>query len=746
MSQMHSAGDRPKDIRDIGSIVWRRKWVLLLPMLAGLLAGVVIAHPKVLKPVYRSSSTLLLDFPQPVTRELQGILPPSAMQEQLARLNSLMQSNEFLLKVADATGLRDDKGLRRWVAKSQRKYPDLAIQELQDLRLTQVLRNSIRLGRGKTGENVVVITASDNVPDRARAIVQALTTGVIEANRSAQIDRVRSLHDFSQEQLVIYKQRLAESEKRLEEYESGSSPMVVTAGLVHQANVGEAQRLRGEASADVDRLSRLRSDALSRLESTSAEAATRVRQVLGGDWTPQIREIRRLEREYAEATLASPSGTGSETAALVIARTIEEAERDAGSYARDRLQLAGDQEQAAVALLVADARLSGAESRLTAYDALLDGYRGASTGLPQREATLKRLKEDVEANQTLYNAFVSQLAAAQISEAFQTTAAAGRLTILEPASRPLSPVKPNRTAVALLGLVIGLSLGIAGMTFLERHDLTYRDAREVERTFGIRVLGTMPQIPALGRSKDRQRAWDSKTLEQFLDDSPGFQELRRFILDLRGDGPNSVGSVTVTSARDSEGKTTACILLAATAAVEEPRTPILLVDLDVRSGALGAALGMGVEAPGVLRALETGRLEESWFRKTLIPNLHVLPLGTAGDVRGELLSHERLAWLVPELRRRYGLVVFDTPPNIPVPDAFIVGQCTDAVLIVLKAGSTARHMVERSIELQKQFTGNVRGIIMNNVNEAMPYYYNRQYYNYGYPGRRRARAGSEKSS
>jgi tyrosine-protein kinase Etk/Wzc len=199
----------------------------------------------------------------------------------------------------------------------------------------------------------------------------------------------------------------------------------------------------------------------------------------------------------------------------------------------------------------------------------------------------------------------------------------------------------------------------------------------------------------------------------------------------------------LTSARGGEGKTTSTILLGAAAAAEEPRTPALLVDLDLRRGTLGRSLGLPDDAPGVIQALETHRIDDSWFQKTSVPNLRILPLGAQPAPRNDLLTFEMLSWFLPELTRRFGFVMLDSPPNLPVPDPLIIGQLVDAVLLVVKAGGTPRHVVERSVELQKQFTGNLRGILMNNVDEAMPYYYAYRYYRY--PQARAGRKGGERS-
>jgi len=729
-----------RDLRGMAAIVWRRRWVLLVPALAGLLTGIVVGHPSIMRPLYRASATILLEFPQPVSRELQGILPVSGVQEQLARLQSLMQSNEFLLKVADQSGLRTDPGLRKWVEKSRKQYPDMTIEALQELRLTQWLRETIRTARGRTGENVVVITVADYYPDRAREIAQNLTTGVIEANKSSQLERVRSLHDFSLEQLVVYKQRLGEAEQRLQEFQRGMAAVVVNAGLINESNVAEARRLRSEASTTLDRMREDRDARRTALEGKSTATAATLRERIVSDWSPLLEEIRDLERAYAEATLTPGPrvGQGKETAALVIGRKTDELRAAASAFLSESgLTASAGLRDEAVLAVIAEARVDAGASRLATYDALLDSYQARVSGTSQTETTLRRLTQEVETNRTLYNAFVQQIASSQISGAFETTKAAGRLTVLEPASRPMKPFKPNRVAVAILSTIVGLALGIGALALVERHDLTFRDARETERSLGLRVIGTLPQVESLRKTaREGSFVWNAARLGAYLQDSPPFQEMRRVALELRSESDGLVRSLLITSARGGEGKSTTCVLLGAAAAAEDARLPVLLVDLDFRRGALGRVLGVSGENPGVIKALEVHRLEESWFQKTSMPNLHVLPLGGHLAPRNDLLTYENLSWLLPELTRRYGFVIVDSPPNVPVPDALIIGQLVDAVLIVLKAGSTPRHLVERGVELQKQFTGNVRGLLMNNVEELMPYYYNHRYFGYRYGERR----------
>jgi len=734
--QQASSHAEGRDLRSIAFIVWRRKWIVLIPTLVGLLAGVVIGHPKVLRPVYRASATLLLDFPQPVSRDLQSILQSTGMVEQLGRLQSLMQSNEFLLKVADASGLRDDQTLNQWVAKGRKRYPDMTVQELQDLQLAQYLRGAIKALPSRSADNVVVINVLDYYPDRARLIVQNLTNGVIDANKSAEIERVRALHDFSLEQLAVYKERLSEAENRLEAFRRGVAVDKLRVSEIDEANVKDVRRMRSEAADDLTRYTQDGEEARATLRARSPNSVAALQSVADARWTTAVKEITdledRLAREVPSAAAAGGRvGATDETTALLIARRIQELEPLATELVGEtQWGIPAEARSDAANLLVSSARVAGAKARLNAFDGMLAAYDAQVTGTPREETTVKRLMDDIETNQELYNAFVQQLASSQIGEAYAATKAAGRLTVLEPASRPLKPIKPNRVAYAAVSTLLGFLLGLGALALVERQDVTLRDSKDAERTLGLRVLATVPQIEIAARAKRDRGLWNQRNIEKYLGDSPAYQELRRVALELRNDEDSPVRSVLLTSACGGEGKTTASILLGAATANEDQRVPVLLVDLDFRRGALGRLLDIDDQPPGVLQALEHHRIDDGSFRETCIGNLHVLPLGAGVGPRNDLLTFENLSWLIPELTRRYGLIIIDSPPNVPVPDALIIGQLVDAVLIVIKAGSTSRHMVERGVELQKQFTGNVRGILMNNVDEIMPYYYDYRHYGY----------------
>jgi Mrp family chromosome partitioning ATPase len=56
----------------------------------------------------------------------------------------------------------------------------------------------------------------------------------------------------------------------------------------------------------------------------------------------------------------------------------------------------------------------------------------------------------------------------------------------------------------------------------------------------------------------------------------------------------------------------------------------------------------------------------------------------------------------------------------------------DGVLLVIKAGSTQKEVARRAYEILQNSSCNILGVVLNNVNNALPYYYDYSYYGYQY--------------
>src|SRR2546423_15495256 len=91
-----SAGDSTLDLRQVGRVLARRRWLLIGPWLAALAVGVVLAF--VLPPIYDSTVTLVIQPPPVLTEGVGNMVRPTTTPEQQADLMRQQGQSTLLLR------------------------------------------------------------------------------------------------------------------------------------------------------------------------------------------------------------------------------------------------------------------------------------------------------------------------------------------------------------------------------------------------------------------------------------------------------------------------------------------------------------------------------------------------------------------------------------------------------------------------------------------------------------------------
>jgi capsular exopolysaccharide synthesis family protein len=137
----------------------------------------------------------------------------------------------------------------------------------------------------------------------------------------------------------------------------------------------------------------------------------------------------------------------------------------------------------------------------------------------------------------------------------------------------------------------------------------------------------------------------------------------------------------------------------------------------------------GVERDVGLRALllEEATLEEA-IKDTELENLKILSSGKGATSPMQLLASDRIKEIFDECKAQFDLVICDAPPIVAVHDAEILAPHSDGVLLIVMAGKTFREVVIRAIELLKEVEANILGVVLNDIQGTLPYYYQPKYY------------------
>jgi Mrp family chromosome partitioning ATPase len=244
-----------------------------------------------------------------------------------------------------------------------------------------------------------------------------------------------------------------------------------------------------------------------------------------------------------------------------------------------------------------------------------------------------------------------------------------RASVVTQASLPTAPKRTSPTILLGVGLVAGLSLGVATAYLRDRTDDRLRSVDDLKENAGIPVL---PLIPRRARTDD-------------------FRALRVQLEGMVGRFHRLVVVVTAVGPKDDE------TMMATGLAVALARSgaQVTLVDAHVRAPRLHARFGLS-DFVGLTDLLAGGVSAQQAVQATSVPRLHLIAAGVKDEDSPQLLVPERLWPVLEQLRSTADVVVVDCPPVLAAPDAAAAGMGANAVLLLAELGRTRRAAVRRA--------------------------------------------------
>ena len=118
---------------------------------------------------------------------------------------------------------------------------------------------------------------------------------------------------------------------------------------------------------------------------------------------------------------------------------------------------------------------------------------------------------------------------------------------------------------------------------------------------------------------------------------------------------------------------------------------------------------------------------------TGIDNLFLLPCGSIPPAPSELLASARMSFLMSFLKKKFDMLVMDSPPVMPTSDALLLASRTDGVLLINRSGMMNRNLVIKTVEQLHGAQANLMGVVLNRVNiekEGYYKYYHKYYSKY----------------
>lgn len=658
-------------------ILRRRKWLILCPFLACLLgAG---AWNFMSTSIYAATATIQVGPPSYaiVLRDVRSI----ALDSEVEVLKSRVLAEEVVKQLQAGGPLQRDQFVQ-------------AVNDLRGRIGVDLLRST----------NILVIKVQSSVPEQAAREANALSEAYTKYTARRQTAMLSSVEEFIQGQIEQVDQKLRAAEEAMKAYRAKyhtSNPAFDASEVVLQKAI----------KADIEKTT----TEAERKEGEEILADLRQPKPLGRHWLVFLHGRKGSALPQSVHTLAQ-----LELARVRLMGVYTEQHSDI-LVLDDQIKKVKNQ-----AVLEVEAMVNALRGRERRLAATISQYDAELKRLPAEDLDLLDLLRKSKVNEQLYDFFLKKREEARISVATEV----GDARILDRALLPRVPILPNTRRRLLMGGILGLCLGL-GLAFVrERLDHSVRSIEDLETRVGLPVFGSIPAIAA-SQAEGWRSVGGGKVFPLFTrieHRSPAFEAYRSLRTTIQFAVPEvRTKCFLLTSPGAGEGKTVTAANLAVALARKGAR--ILLVDADLRKPILHRIFRFPQE-PGLSDLLARQVEWQDRVRPTEVENLELLPSGAIPSNPSDILESDRTKLLLQELGRHYDMVLIDSPPALPIPDAVVLSSMVDGVFLVARAGITTPEALLRSRAVLEAVNARVLGTILNAVRHEDERYSYYSYYSY----------------
>ncbi len=721
VSRIDGPSEQPNDtisLRSLFLTLWRWKLLLLTFTLSALGLGYFTVEHMV--PHYSAEAAILLDVPQIKVSNVESVDSNQPKDNAAVRSQiDIIQSRSLTQRVVDALSLVDDPEFnvyarpeptdwladylpeqiahllpdvwQQWLQQSSAAGPAPDPERQQSDVVTKVLSRLGALNDGKS-YSIQLKFQSQN-PEKAARILNKFTELYLVSQLEARYQTTARAAHWLESKRADLRMHVDEAERAVQDYKDKhlitDLPNNGTLAVDQVTNVSHdlmnARAARAQAEAQLREAQQL-ANSISHSASSPQVSMSPLIQTLRA-------QLITLERKYAEmSSVYGDKNPKMQTVGeeLRVARFLLQQEVDRiVDGLKSQVQIERSREQ-------------DLEGQLRALETTNREKNRAAGGL-------KYLESEATAARSVLQTFVSGMVATSAQSGYQNSDA----RVLSAAETPTHPSFPPRILLLSLFAVAGVLISLTIIFLSESLDDKIRSTEEAESFLGVPVLGGLPWIPSLRRHSKNPSAY--VLANPF---SVYAEAMRSINVTVHASDVDHPKVLLITSPLPGDGKSSFAASMARLAAAMGRH--VLLVDCDLRHPSVGKLLD-APPGPGLLEILLGDASLEDAARVDRASGLNFIPIG--GHTHGsrfqiELLHSMRMADFARHAGKQFDLVVLDSPPIGIVHDALVLADYADAILMVVRWGTTRKRVARTAL---RKFTASkykVTGVVLSQVDVA----------------------------
>lgn len=474
------------NLGDLKAILLRRRWALVLPAVAVFLLAAVIAF--VLPSIYRSTATILIEE-QEIPVDLVQTTVSSYAQQRLQGINQRIMSTSRLLEII----------------KSLKLYPELQGKENPD-EIAAIMRKDITLdfiqadvvdpktGRAATATIAFSLSYNGKDPTQTQKVASVLSSLFLEENLKVREKTVREASSFLEEEANNVKNEMAEIDRKIAQFKEehiNELPELLQVNMQSLQNTEMSiDRLSEQMRGLREREGYLQSQLLSIPQTQGQMQKNRLEELqvkldnLKTRFSDQYPDVIEVKAEIAKIEKEN-KGKGAADQSGVMA--------DNPAYINLAAQLASTRSE-----------IASVGKQIKANEEKIAHYRKLIEATPRVEEFYRTLVSERDNLQHKYSELKQKHMQAQVAQGLEKNQQGERFSLVEPPLLPEKPSKPNRLAIMLIGIVLGIGAGVGTAAMLEFSDQSIRSPEALSQLTSSLVLVTIPEIGGKEKSSFRK--------------------------------------------------------------------------------------------------------------------------------------------------------------------------------------------------------------------------------------------------
>ena len=703
---------------------WFRRRVWLVGSVFLVVSGSAIAYAWSRPPVYEESFKLLIEIPSETS-------PIPGLGSAIANLGGLSAPDESYV-LTQIQVLYGYKIIAPVLEKIQERYPPETEEDV--IKYESFIQNSLRINNPKD-TNIIQITYRAQDPKKVNFVLSELANTYLEYSQQAPQNKQTQGLRFVEMQLPELQDKVSQLEGELKRFrqrhnivDPESQSRLLTTNLTrliekqqeNRAQLYQAQirygNLQQQLGMDKEQARILASlsqsprymSLLAKLREVDTKLAAETTRFTGDN--PAIRKLNQerlnllpLIAEEARTILGNvPQDLSANLTSLASPNTI-------------RLDILGE---------------------LLKTETMIQEQQVRQRELMNTEMTMRReidnlaeiIREYVDLTRKLEiaNNNLTRYLATQQELELEVAKTINPWSLVSEIRTPEEPIS-SPWKMSVLGVFAGLMLGVGAGLLADKIIDSFHSADELREETKLPLLGTIPALKYDVRRAEGMLLQNDPNFSMFLE---AFYFLHTNIFATNSD--KKLKSLTISSAIPGEGKSVVAAFLAETAAKIGQK--VLLVEGDLRRPQVQKHKRLKVSSEYSLEDILDNQIspEQAIEISSLDQNLHVIAGKPHGRNAPVLLRSEKFSQLMEQWKEKFDLVIVDCPPLVGLPDAKLVSQNTDGLLLVLRLDKTMKDVVKEALGEIKLAQLPLLGVVANGAKQytLKTYGYYKQYQQY----------------